>query len=91
MDIIHNKLGQERVLTQIDFQHIRVMGESMLTRKGYADGGKVTFVEFENGPRYSANSTFTFKNLEWKVLDIKLLDTPYENFTECVLKVAPVY
>jgi len=91
MDIIKNQKGQERAMVQVDYKRIRVMGDSHNTRLIKDSNGNIDVLEFQNGPRYSVNSSFRCNKIEWKIDSIDLLLTEFPNFTEAMLHVTPIY
>jgi hypothetical protein len=92
METIANRYGVERSIVRIDFNRIRVMGESQFSRIS-ADkySNKLTMFDFEGGPSYNIGGVISFEGLQWKIIEIDSVPTQHENFSECILRIEPIF
>ena len=87
MEIIQNRYGVDRVIEKIDSNRIRVMGESLFTRRAEDENGNQTMFDFEGGPCLNVGGTITYKGTKFKIKSIKSETTKMENVASVILEV----
>jgi hypothetical protein len=91
MEITKNRYGIERSYERIDFNRVRVMGDTMFTRTSNNDAGKISMYDFEGGPCLTIGGKIRMEGgLEWKIRGIKPIQNKH-GLGECILKVTPIF
>jgi hypothetical protein len=87
MEIIPNRYGNDRVYTKIDATHIRIMGESLLSRGSEDENGNQTMYDFEGGPCLNLGGTLKFMGSDFKIKSIKSEQSNQENIASVIVEV----
>jgi len=87
MEIIPNRYGVERVFTKIDTNHIRIMGESLISRGSEDENGIQTMYDFEGGPCLNVGGTLKFMGSDFKIKSIKSEPSNMENVSSVIVEV----
>ena len=87
MEILQNRYGVDRVYTKIDATHIRVMGESLLSRGSDDSDGNQTMFDFEGGPCLNLGGTLKFMGTDFRIKSIKSEKIEQENISSVVVEV----
>jgi len=90
MEIFKNRNGQDRAITRIDFQTLRVTSEDSPYRKSTDNRGNVTMFDFAGGPVYTVGGRVFFERMSYKINSITVLKSD-QPLNEIVLKVSPQY
>ena len=90
MKIIQNRKGNDRVITRIDFQTLRMISEKSRYKMQRDRLGRISSYNFEGGPNISVGSRVEFENMFWRVDEIQLLKSEVP-LNEIKMKVTPVY
>lgn len=88
MEVISSRFGSDRAIERVNFETIRVIGESQFFRKTVRNG-KVLMLDFEGGPTYNVGGKIFFEGMNWRIRNIKLYSI--KHLDGCVLKVSPIY
>jgi len=89
MEIISNRYGNDRVYTKIDATHIRIMGESLMSRGSEDENGNQTMYDFEGGPCLNLGGTLKFMGSDFKIKSIKSEPSNQENIASVIVEVEP--
>jgi len=87
MEIIPNRYGNDRVYTKIDATHIRIMGESLISRGSEDENGNQTMYDFEGGPCLNVGGTLKFMGSDFKIKSIKSEQSNQENIASVIVEV----
>ena len=87
MEIIQNRYGNDRVYTKIDATHIRIMGESLISRGSEDENGNQTMYDFEGGPCLNVGGTLKFMGSDFKIKSIKSEVSGQENLASVIVEV----
>jgi hypothetical protein len=87
MEIIPNRYGNDRVYTKIDATHIRIMGESLISRGSEDENGNQTMYDFEGGPCLNVGGTLKFMGSDFKIKSIKSEQSNQENIASVMVEV----
>ena len=87
MEIIPNRYGNDRVYTKIDATHIRIMGESLISRGSEDENGIQTMYDFEGGPCLNVGGTLKFMGSDFKIKSIKSEQSNQENIASVMVEV----
>lgn len=87
MEIIPNRYGNDRVYTKIDATHIRIMGESLISRGSEDENGNQTMYDFEGGPCLNLGGTLKFMGSDFKIKSIKSEQSNQENIASVMVEV----
>jgi len=87
MEIIPNRYGNDRVYTKIDATHIRIMGESLISRGSEDENGNQTMYDFEGGPCLNVGGTLKFMGSDFKLKSIKSEQSNQENIASVIVEV----
>jgi hypothetical protein len=87
MEIIPNRYGNDRVYTKIDATHIRIMGESLISRVSEDENGNQTMYDFEGGPCLNVGGTLKFMGSDFKIKSIKSEQSNQENIASVIVEV----
>jgi len=87
MEIIPNRYGNDRVYTKIDATHIRIMGESLISRGSEDENGNQTMYDFEGGPCLNLGGTLKFMGSDFKIKSIKSEQSNQENIASVIVEV----
>ena len=87
MEIIPNRYGKDRVYTKIDATHIRIMGESLISRGSKDENGIQTMYDFEGGPCLNVGGTLKFMGSDFKIKTIKSEESNQENIASVIVEV----
>ena len=87
MEIIQNRYGVDRVFTKIDTSHIRIMGESLISRVSEDENGIQTMYDFEGGPCLNVGGTLKFMGSDFKIKSIKSEQSNQENIASVIVEV----
>ena len=87
MEILPNRYGNDRVYTKIDATHIRIMGESLISRGSEDENGNQTMYDFEGGPCLNVGGTLKFMGSDFKIKSIKSEQSNQENITSVIVEV----
>ena len=87
MEIIPNRYGNDRVYTKIDATHIRIMGESLISRGSEDENGNQTMYDFEGGPCLNVGGTLKFMGSDFKIKTIKSEESNQENIASVIVEV----
>jgi len=90
MEIITNKLNEERALVRVNFEKVRVLGDSKSTRRKKNRIGNTVVFAFNGGPFFNVGGSFYFEKMKYKILGIDELKSK-EDTKEIVLKLVPNY
>lgn len=91
MEIVKSRYGLDRSIERIDFQRLRVMGESQFVRQSKSKDGNTTLFDYEGGPCYTVGGKLNFEKMNWKITGIKPYPNANETLHECILTVQPIY
>ena len=87
MEIIENRYGTERVLTQLDGNRIRIMGESLFSRVSTDDNSNITMYDFEGGPCLNVGGKIKFRGVDFKIQAIQQEENDADDLVSVVLDV----
>jgi hypothetical protein len=87
MEILPNRYGNDRVYTKIDATHIRIMGESLISRGSEDENGNQTMYDFEGGPCLNVGGTLKFMGSDFKIKSIKSEQSNQENIASVIVEV----
>ena len=87
MEILPNRYGNDRVYTKIDVTHIRIMGESLISRGSEDENGNQTMYDFEGGPCLNVGGTLKFMGSDFKIKSIKSEVSGQENLASVIVEV----
>ena len=87
MEIIPNRYGNDRVYTKIDATHIRIMGESLISRGSEDENGNQTMYDFEGGPCLNLGGKIQFMGSDFKIKSIKSEQSNQENLASVIVEV----
>ena len=87
MEIVKSRYGLDRSIERIDFERIRVMGESQFVRKS---NGNLSF-DFEGGPFYSVGGKISFEKMNWYIMRIQQVRSTHKNLYSIILYVEHIY
>lgn len=90
MEIIKNKHGEDRAVIRVNFNKVRVIGQSKSVRKKRNRIGETVVYNFDLGPNFNVGGTFQFEKMRWRVNKINELYNQYD-VKEIALEVSPVY
>ena len=91
MEIVKSRYGLDRSIQRVDFQRLRVMGESQMVRQSKGRDGSTTLFDYEGGPCYTVGGKLHFEKMNWKIVGIKPYPNSNEGLHECILSVLPIY
>jgi len=87
MEILPNRYGNDRVYTKIDATHIRIMGESLISRGSEDENGNQTMYDFEGGPCLNVGGTLKFMGSDFKIKSIKSEQSNQENISSVIVEI----
>lgn len=87
MEIIPNRYGNDRVYTKIDATHIRILGESLISRGSEDENGIQTMYDFEGGPCLNIGAKIKFMGSDFKIKSIQSEESNQENIASVVVEV----
>jgi hypothetical protein len=91
MEIIKSRYGSERSVERVDFQRIRIMGDSEFTRKSKNENGDVNMYDFEGGPAYTIGMKMSFEGMSYRIEKIVPIEVNHKDFCEVILYVKQLY
>ena len=86
MEFIKNRQGDDRVIEKISSTKLRIIGESLFSRKSF-DNDKCLMYDFEGGPCLNLGGKIKFGNLDWIITSIQEEETDKENFCSVIIEV----
>jgi hypothetical protein len=91
MEIVKSRNNDDRVLTRINFEKIRVISEKSRFRI-FKDrsSNEIKMFDFEGGPIFNVGGKVFFEKLHWKIQNIEILESDLP-LNEVVLTVTPSY
>jgi len=87
MEILPNRYGNDRVYTKIDATHIRIMGESLISRGSEDENGNQLMYDFEGGPCLNLGGTLKFMGTDFKIKSIQSEASGQENLASVIVEV----
>lgn len=90
MEIIKSKQNKERALVRVNFEKVRVLGDSTSVRRKKNRTGELVVFDFEGGPFLNVGGSFQFEKLKYKVSGITELEGK-EDMKEVVVNLIPMY
>ena len=87
MEIIQNRYGQDRVIEKLSPNKMRVMGDSIISRKSENEQGKITMFDFEGGPCLNVGGTIRYLKSEWVIKEILPEQSSQEGLISVLLNV----
>lgn len=90
MEVIESRYGLDRSIEKLDYQTIRVMGESTFVRTSSNRKDDVTMYDFEGGPCLTLGGRIRYGGMNWKITEIKFAPM-YNNLSGCLLSVIPIH
>jgi hypothetical protein len=91
MEVLKSRYGLDRSIEKLDYQTMRVMGESKFIRTSENKKGETTMFDFEGGPCLTLGGRINYGKLNWKIVEIQSSTQTYKDLTGCVIKVIPTY
>jgi hypothetical protein len=91
MEIIKSRYGLDRTVEKLDYQTLRVMGESKYIRTSENKSGNPTMFDFEGGPCLTVGGKIQYGKLNWKITEIKSATPAYKDLSACLVTVVPIY
>jgi hypothetical protein len=91
MEVIESRYGLDRTIEKLDYQTMRVMGESKFIRTSENKRGETTMFDFEGGPCLTLGGKIHYGKLNWKITEIQPHTPTYKDLTGCLVTVVPMY
>ena len=91
MEIVKSRYGLDRSIQRVDFQRLRVMGESQMVRQSKGKDGSTTLFDFEGGPCYTVGGKLHFEKMNWKINYIEPMESGYKDLYEVNLHIEPIW
>lgn len=91
MEVVKSRYGLDRSIERVDYQRLRVTGESQFVRQSKAKDGSLTLFDYEGGPCYTVGGKLNFEKMSWKITGIAPYTNSNEGLHECILFVQPNY
>lgn len=91
MEVIESRYGLDRIIEKLDYQTMRVMGESRFIRTSENKKGETTMFDFEGGPCLTVGGRVNYGKMNWKIVEIQSPTPTYKDLTGCLIKVVPIY
>jgi hypothetical protein len=91
MEIIKSRYGLDRTIEKLNYNTMRVMGESQFFKTSKNNSGETTVFDFEGGPYLSIGSKINFGGIQWKINKIDDSVPMYKGLSGCHISVEPLY
>lgn len=91
MEVLKSRYALDRSIEKLDYQTMRVMGESKFIRTSENKKGETTMFDFEGGPCLTLGGKVNYGKMNWKIVEIQSPTPTYKDLTGCLIKVVPIY
>lgn len=91
MEVIGSRYGLDRSIEKLNYQTMRIMGESKFVRMSENKQGKPVMFDFEGGPCLTVGGRINYGNINWKITDIDASAVGYKDLATCLVTVTPMY